>query len=116
VLHPKWLAIGLFVLLPGVFGAFIGSFVDAVSRPSSWTRVGARRWLVPLLCIALFPLSIVTVIMSLIVVLLWAALDVAGAARLARRIPAYGVVVRAAWMVIAVLGLVALIGDITALT
>ena len=36
-LRPVWLAIGLFVLLPGLFGTFIGSAVDAVKRPGSWT-------------------------------------------------------------------------------
>ena len=31
LLKPKWLAIGLFVALPGVFGVLIGASVDAVS-------------------------------------------------------------------------------------
>jgi hypothetical protein len=115
VLEPKWLAISLFVLLPGVFGTFIGSFVDAVNRSESWTRVGTRRWVLPLICIACFPLSIVTLMLSIIVLLACVVVDISGGARLLRKIPAYGVIVRAAWMTIAAVGLVALIGDIVSL-
>ena len=40
VLKPTWLAIGLFIALPGLFGLTIGPAVDRVERPGSWTARG----------------------------------------------------------------------------
>jgi hypothetical protein len=57
-LTPKWLAIGLFVALPAVFGKFIGPAFDAVSAPDSWAATGRRRWLIPVIAIACFPPTI----------------------------------------------------------
>jgi hypothetical protein len=116
VLKPKWLAIALFVALPGAFGTFVGSFVDAIRRPDSWTRRGKQRWLRPIISVLCFPLSLPIAGFSFIVLLFWLVVTEVGVVRLMRRIPAYALVVRALWLLIAVAGLLALINDITALT
>ena len=46
-LKPTWFAIALFVLLPALFGAAIGTVVDRVSRPTSRTATGRARWVLP---------------------------------------------------------------------
>jgi hypothetical protein len=116
VLQPKWLAIALFIALPGLFGTFIGSFVDSVRRSESWTRKGKRPWVLSVLCVVFFPLTLFVLALSLIVVLACLAVNEAGVPRLVRRIPAYALVVRGLWLLIAVVGLLALIGDINELT
>ena len=40
-LKPTWLAIGIFIALPGLFGGLVGVVVDAVRRPDSWTAPGS---------------------------------------------------------------------------
>ncbi len=50
-LKPLWLAIGLFVALPAVFGLAIGAAVDRVAR-IPWP-VGHRWWIVPLVLLGL---------------------------------------------------------------
>jgi hypothetical protein len=116
VLQPTWLAIALFVALPGLFGALIGSFVDAVRRPDSWTRRGRRTWVLAVLCVASFPLTLFVLVIALIVVLTCLVVNEAGLPRVVRRIPAYALVVRGLWLLIALVGLLALIGDINELT
>jgi hypothetical protein len=116
LLQPTWLAIGLFVALPGLFGALIGPALDAASRPSSWTARGRRRWLLPLLTVACFP---VTLPLLAIVALLLGCSAVGGGLqpvqRLRRSRP-YGFAVRGVWLLIAMTGLIALVNDIGALT
>jgi hypothetical protein len=51
-----------------------------------------------------------------IVLVLWAIVNAVGLIPLLRRIPAYGLVVRSLWLLVAVAGLVALVNDINALT
>ncbi len=115
VLEPTWLAVGLFVALPAVFGATIGDAVDRVAIPGSWTTRGRRRWVLPLALLAAFPPSLFLVAVSAFVLVLWVPL---------RRLIVQrggapfgvGLVVRAAWLMIAVLGLFALLNDIDALS
>ena len=38
LLKPTWLAIGLFIALPALFGVVIAVVVDSISRPDSWSR------------------------------------------------------------------------------
>ena len=40
VLKPTWLAIGLFIAVPALFGLAIGPAVDRIGRPGSWTTRG----------------------------------------------------------------------------
>lgn len=115
-LTPKWLAIGLFVALPALFGAFIGPAFDAVAAPGSWTAVGRRRWLVPVIAVACFPPTVlVVVVVAAVVALLTALGEVARVGSLRAGLTAT-LVIRSAWLLIAVAGLIALINDIAQLT
>ena len=115
LLKPTWLAIGLFVALPGLFGVLIGSAVDAVSSPDSGTAQGRRRWLLPLLAVACFPGTVPFLVFAFIVVGFWVAVRGADLTRQLRRIPLYALGVRAVWLLIATAGLVAIVKDIDAL-
>ena len=65
LLKPTWLAVGLFVALPGVFGMLIGSAVDAVERPGF---VDQRRSspldCSPIIAVVCFPLALFPLISS----------------------------------------------------
>ena len=67
---PKWLAIGLFVALPAVFGTVVGPVFDAVGATGSWTATGRRRWLIPVVGVACFPPTIIAVLVIAVVVAL----------------------------------------------
>lgn len=116
VLKPTWLAIGAFVALPGLFGILVGTFVDVVQQPDSWTDRGRRRWILPVVAVACFPATLVPLAISLIVLVLWVIAKQAGLVRLVCRIPMFSFVIRSLWLLIAVAGLVALVADITELT
>jgi hypothetical protein len=115
LLEPTWLAIGVFVALPGVFGAFVGSAVDGVSKPESWTARGRRRWLLPLIAVGLFPMTVPILIFAFAVLGLWIVADGAGHTQRWLRIPMYSWAIRSLWLLIAVAGLIALMNDIDAL-
>ncbi len=115
-LKPKWLAIGLFVLLPGLFGTFIGPTVTVVSRADSWTARGRRRWLIPIMAIACFPQRSPSCSSRL-----------SSSASRPSSVPAthstepvstrtFGIFIRAAWLAIAVAGLATLVNDVGQLT
>ncbi len=111
VLKPMWLAIALFVALPAVFGWAIAVAVDRVADRG--LPAGRRRWVLPALLVAAFPFVILIVAFAAIVLAVWVTVrsgfdsdDVPTAAALA---------IRAGWLAIVVLGLVALVGDIRAL-
>jgi hypothetical protein len=110
LLKPTWLAIALFVLLPGAFGALIGPAVDWVATPGSWTTRGRRPRLIPVMSIALFPLTALFLALGLALITLGEA---------ARRPPRpqttkamVSFVARAFWLSIAMTGLVSLLNDI----
>ena len=116
LLKPTWLAIGLFVMLPGLFGIAIGLVVDAVRAPTSWTSVGRRTWLLPVVALACFPMLAPLLAAEIVVA---AVLLQAAQLPQVRRIGAtrsYRVAIRAAWLTIATLGLGGLISDIDTLT
>jgi hypothetical protein len=115
LLQPTWLAIGLFVALPALFAVAMAHAVEAVSAPGSWTAVGRRRWVLPVVLVLVFPLTIPVVLLAAAVVVVWAAAVEAGAIEQVRRVPGVGLAVRAAWLTVAVLGLVALVRDIEAI-
>lgn len=116
LLKPTWLAIGLFVALPGLFGTLVGSAVDRVSKPDSWTARGRRRWLLPLIAVGLFPLTVPFLLFAFVILGFWVFAGGAALPRRWRRIPLYSLAVRSLWLLIAVAGLVALVNDIDALT
>lgn len=115
-LKPTWLAIVLFVALPALFGAFIGTAVDAVGAANSWTSIGRRRWLLPVATIALFPPTIVAVLIVSAAVALAAAIGEIEPIRNLRKSTLGTLAIRTAWLLIALAGLSALIQDITTLT
>lgn len=115
VLKPTWLAIGLFVALPTLFGLAIGPAVDRVGRPGSWTARRWKRWVLPVAFVALFPPTLFVLAASSIVLALWLMIRTFRPVEMLRASTAYGVVVRSIWLGIAISGLVALVNDITAI-
>jgi hypothetical protein len=57
LLHPRWLAVGLFLALPALVGALLLLLVDRASDPARPTARGLRRWL-PVAPLVLFPLGV----------------------------------------------------------
>lgn len=115
LLKPTWLAIGLFIALPGLFGAVIGMVVDRVARPDSWTANGRRRWALPLLLIICFPLTLPFIGVAAAVVLTFAAARRSAPLQHLRTTLGYGLVVRSTWLLIAFAGLAAVINDARAI-
>lgn len=116
VLKPMWLAVALFVALPALFGLAIGLAVDRVAVTG--VAAGRRRWGWPLAVVAPFPLVLPVIALAFAVT----AVVTSAGGLLRRRFERVGVtgagitfVVRCAWLTIALLGLVALIGDVQAL-
>lgn len=115
-LRPTWLAIAVFVVLPGVFGAFIGPTVEAVAHPGSWTARGRKRWLLPLAAIVCFPPTLLVVGVAWVVVAVLATVGALGPAQQVRSTRTFATLIRAAWLTIAIIGLFALLDDIGQLT
>ncbi len=114
ILEPTWLAIGLFVALPIVFGIAIGPVVDLIADRESATTARSRSWILPIVALTAFPLS------WFVVVWVAAGLAVCLALRgtsLARgiRTPAGHLVGQVVIVAIAGLGLSALLNDINAI-
>ncbi len=115
LLKPTWLAVALFVALPGVFGWLIGWNVDHVAASTSWTKTGRRNWVLPVLCVAAFPPVIIGVAATGAVLAAWVSVrQQVDAQRLVHSVPV-SVIVRAFWLAVALAGLLALVGDIDAL-
>ena len=116
VLKPTWLAIGLFIALPALFAFTMGVMVDSVSRPDSWTARRRWRWVLPIVVIACFPVMAPFLAFALVPVGIWALArndDFPAEIRSVRWLPN---LVRAAWLTIAVIGLISLLQDVNALT
>lgn len=112
LLHPVGLAIALFVAVPMVFGALVGPATAAAERPGGWANTGRRRWALPLAALALFPATLILLVSLAVVVVVAVVLGQTGLpARLAEQAWT-GVVVRALWLGVALLGLAALVVDI----
>ncbi len=116
LLQPTWLAIGLFVALPGLFGTFVGVAVDSVSRPDSWTNRGRRRWMLPVLAIGCFPATLPVALVAALILAILLALGEHQPLQRVRESWAYALAVRGVWLLVAVVGLVALVNDTRALT
>lgn len=112
VLEPTWLAAGLFVALPALFGWLMVYAVDRAARPRS--RAGAGRWVLPAaLVVPVAPALVVGVPVALVV----AALLPLRRALLGpiTSSPAGMLVVRAAFLVVPVLAALALWSDLARL-
>jgi hypothetical protein len=116
LLKPTWFAIGLFVALPALFGVALPTSVDAVRRPNSWSTLGRRRWLLVVLSIGFFPATILLLPFAAAAVVVCVYVRDVEVVRRVRRVALTSVLIRAVWLLIAVAGLVALVGDIRALT
>lgn len=112
VLTPTWLAIGLFIALPALFGVLIGPAVDRVEQPTSWTARRRTRWLLPILLVAAFPPSLTLLAVAAVIVAVWFAVRSAAFVEWIREARWFGYAIRAFWLFIAVAGLMALVGDV----
>lgn len=64
-LGPLWLAVGLFIMIPGLFGALIPLLVDRTDDPDSWFQRKRLRVAAAPLILLLFPLALIVVIVPL---------------------------------------------------
>lgn len=113
LLKPTWLAVGLFVALPAVFGATIASVVDRVTALG--VPQGARGRILPVVLLGAFPL--VVVVVGIVAVPLILSVSMRRLLGPATQLSlGFRVAVRGAWLSVALLGLVALAGDVRALT
>lgn len=112
LLTPTWLAISLFVALPAVFGVCIGLAVERVERPTSWTARGRTRWVLPLVLVAPFPPAWVITGVSALVLAIWVTVRDRKLVRSIATNRWSRLAFQGVWLGIAVLGLVALVGDI----
>ena len=115
LLQPTWLAVGLFVALPTLFGTLIGVAVDAAARPDNWTMYGKRRWLLPIVLVGCFPLTIPFALVAAMIVGARILMGDIGVVQRVRAASVYAFAARSVWLLIAVAGLVALINDARAL-
>ncbi len=116
VLTPTWLAIGLFIALPALFGVLIGPAVDRVEQPTSWTAGRPTRWLLPVVLAVLFPMSLMVLLVAAIILAVWFAARSAAIVERMRNARWYSYAIRAFWLFIAAGGLVALLGDVNDVT
>lgn len=114
LLTPTWLAIGLFVALPALFGVAIAATVDRLDRRID---VRTRRfWWPPAVAILCFPpllFALLFVVPAVVVVTLGSR---SGTWRRLREYRGVRLVVRSGWMGIALLGLLALVNDVAEIT
>lgn len=116
VLKPTWLAVGLFIALPALFGLAIGPAVDRIGRPGSWSRRGWKRWVLPIVLVALFPPTLFVLVVAAAVLALSLTIRELEIVEWLRTSAGHGLAVRALWLIIAMTGLVALVDDIDAIT
>ena len=109
-LKPTWLAIGLFVALPALFGVAVAATVDHVRRsPPPTTR---RARLLPIALLVLFPFSFVVIAIVSAVIIVFLVFDEVSLVRRVRSTRVYGLTLRSAWLAVAFAGLVAVVHDI----
>lgn len=110
VLEPLWLAVATFVALPALFGWVIGPVVDAVDSPGSWTRRGRLRWALPVGLVVFMPLALLA--LAVVAVAVAALLPVRRQFLDHLTTPVGGTVVRAGFLVVALLSFAALAADL----
>jgi len=111
-LTPTWLAIGVFIALPALFGVLIGPVVDRVEQPTSWTTSSPTRWLLPVLLVVVFPMLLVILVVAAFILAVWFAVRSAAIVEWIRNARWFGYAIRACWLVVAVAGLMALASDV----
>jgi hypothetical protein len=112
LLEPTWLAIALFVAVPGLFGLLIGPAVDWVLRDDERSRHAKRRWLVAVGLVAVFPLTLF--VLAFLTPAVWCAVVLrrTGVLERLRSSTVAGFAVRGVLLLVAFAGLLALIRDI----
>lgn len=116
LLQPTWLAIGLFVALPMLFGFAIGPAVDRVGLAAARDDRGWRRWVLPAALVAAFPLTLFVLATATAVLAIWLAIRRTSILEQLRASSGYAMAARSAWLVVAGLGLLALTRDVSAIT
>jgi hypothetical protein len=112
-LEPRWLAMSVFVAVPALFGVAIGPVVERVERASM--PAGWRQFVGPAVALAIGPAAIIATLLAAPVVFVYAALQFERTDSDRPVHAAVALLVRSAWLVVAMIGLVALIGDIQAI-
>jgi hypothetical protein len=111
-LRPAGLAIALFVLVPGLYGAFIGPVQEYCDRPDCWlNRHRGRSWATRLLALALIIPALPVFAVLFIVSLGWAAARNSMAGAPITLGPVAAVLARVPWVAIVAAGLVDLVRD-----
>ena len=116
VLEPAWLAIACFVAIPALFGGLVGPTMERLARRGAWSATGWRRRALPVLAIGVLPLTIFPVAAVGAVVLAWSPVRAWGLASRVHASVVLRTIVRAAWLLVAVVGLASLLGDVQTLT
>ena len=115
LLTPTWLAVGLFIGLPALFGMAIGVAVDRFARPGSWIASGRRRWALPIVLTACFPGTMLVIPVLATTVTACVAGQQSIRLMRVRSSTTYGFGVRLVWSSIAIAGLVAVVRDVQAI-
>jgi hypothetical protein len=116
LLEPMWFAVSLFVALPATFAVCIAPAVEGVERHvEAAPPVGWRRWILPMVLVAAFPLVLFVLVIATPILIVWVLVRDEPVVRDFVSTTWFGVAARGAWLSIAVLGLVALVRDIAEL-
>lgn len=114
VLEPRWLAMALFIALPALFGLAIGPAVESMVRRR--VPVGWRQFVAPAVMLAIGPAGIFPMLFVAPGLFVYVAAQSPSNEEAKPMPPVIVGIVRAAWLTIALLGLIALIGDIRDIT
>lgn len=116
VLSPVWLAVALFVVIPALFGALAPPAIERALATGGWARTAPLRIVAAPLAVFLFPplLILLGIPVALVLGARWRLGRWPRIAHAARR-PWSLWTARVGWAAVAILGLVALAGDVSAL-
>lgn len=113
LLEPRWLAVALCVVLGAAFAYAVGVVADRVAAPGSWTHRAPWRWALP--AIALGSLTWGVVFFAVVAVVAAVVVALRPLSSAIRRSAVATFLVRAAFLVVAVAGVVGLVVDIVAI-
>jgi hypothetical protein len=111
LLRPLWLAVAFFVLIPAVFGFFIGPLEKVLARPEAWVNRPPRGWVLPLVSILVLPVLVIPLAFLAAFMLAAGAIKQHPSYAVVRDNLWFGLVVRGLWLCAATLGLTSLVGD-----
>ena len=105
------LAVAFFVLIPAVFGFFIGPLEKVLARPEVWVNRGRQAWILPFLSILAIPPMVMVVPFLSAFMLAWAAIRQSPSYASIRDNLWFGLAIRSLWLGVAILGLESLVSD-----